>query len=42
LKGYFGVAIGKAKTAAHTEIEKLSPKLNEMNCREAVQHAAKM
>jgi 20S proteasome subunit alpha 7 len=40
--GYFGVAIGKARTSAHTEIEKLSSKLNEMSCREAVQQAAKI
>ncbi|XP_076320781.1 proteasome alpha7 subunit isoform X2 [Tachypleus tridentatus] len=40
LKGYYGCAIGKAKQAAKTEIEKL--KVKEMTCRELVKEAAKI
>lgn len=38
--GYYGVAVGKGRQAAKTEIEKL--KLKEMTCMEAIQHVAKM
>jgi len=38
--GYFGVAIGKGRQAAKTEIEKL--KLTELTCREAVYEMAKI
>ncbi|XP_076320780.1 proteasome alpha7 subunit isoform X1 [Tachypleus tridentatus] len=38
--GYYGCAIGKAKQAAKTEIEKL--KVKEMTCRELVKEAAKI
>ena len=38
--GYHGCALGKAKQAAKTEVEKL--KLNEMTCKEVVNHAARM
>jgi 20S proteasome subunit alpha 7 len=38
--GYLGVAIGKGRLAAKTEIEKL--KLSQMTCREAVDAIAKM
>ncbi|XP_014664784.1 PREDICTED: proteasome subunit alpha type-3-like isoform X2 [Priapulus caudatus] len=38
--GYYGIAIGKARQAAKTEIEKL--KMTEMTCRELVKEAAKM
>lgn len=38
--GYFGCAIGKAKQAAKTEIEKL--KLKDMSCRDLVKEAAKI
>lgn len=38
--GYFGVSIGKNKSAAKTEIEKL--KLNELTCRQAVIEISKM
>ncbi|KAG9336367.1 hypothetical protein JZ751_002714 [Albula glossodonta] len=40
LKGYWGTAIGKAKQAAKTEIEKLQMK--DMTCRELVKEVAKM
>ena len=39
-KGYHGCAIGKGKSVAKTEIEKLN--LKEMTAREAVKQAAKM
>lgn len=39
-QGYYGTAIGKAKQAAKTEIEKL--KLDEMTAREAVKQVARM
>lgn len=39
-QGYFGVAIGKGRQAAKTEIEKL--KLTELTCREAVFEIARM
>jgi len=38
--GYYGVAVGKNKSAAKTEIEKL--KLNDLTCREAVKEVAKI
>jgi 20S proteasome subunit alpha 7 len=38
--GYFGCALGKARQAAKTELEKLN--LKEMTCREVVNHAARM
>jgi 20S proteasome subunit alpha 7 len=38
--GYVGCAVGKAKQAAKTEIEKL--KTDELTCHEAVKEAAKM
>jgi 20S proteasome subunit alpha 7 len=38
--GYHGTAIGKGRQVAKTEIEKLN--LEEMTCREAVKHAARM
>ncbi|XP_071440783.1 proteasome subunit alpha type-3 [Hetaerina americana] len=38
--GYFGCAVGKAKQAAKTEIEKL--KLQDMSCRELVKEAARI
>lgn len=38
--GYYGCAIGKAKQAAQTEIEKL--KLKELSCRELIKEAAKI
>jgi 20S proteasome subunit alpha 7 len=38
--GYHGCAIGKAKQAAKTEIEKLN--LKDMTCRELIDHAARM
>lgn len=38
--GYRGCAIGKGRTLARTEIEKL--KLEEMSAREAVEHAARI
>jgi len=38
--GYFGCAIGKAKQAAKTEIEKL--KLKDMTCKELLKEAAKI
>jgi len=38
--GYFGCAIGKAKQAAKTEVEKL--KLKEMTCNELVKEAARI
>lgn len=38
--GYYGCAIGKAKQAAKTEIEKLN--LKEMTCKEVVNHATRM
>jgi 20S proteasome subunit alpha 7 len=38
--GYFGTAIGKAKQAAKTEIEKL--KLKDMTCKELIKEAAKI
>nr|CAD7446297.1 unnamed protein product [Timema bartmani]CAD7457144.1 unnamed protein product [Timema tahoe] len=38
--GYFGCAVGKAKQAAKTEIEKL--KLQDMGCRELVKEAARI
>ena len=38
--GYFGVAIGKGKQAAKTDLEKL--KLSEMTCREAAKAVAKI
>ncbi|MGH0151465.1 UNVERIFIED_CONTAM: hypothetical protein FKN15_045633 [Acipenser sinensis] len=40
LKGYWGCAVGKAKQAAKTEIEKLQMK--EMTCRELVKEVAKI
>ncbi|RXN19249.1 proteasome subunit alpha type-3 [Labeo rohita] len=40
LKGYWGCAIGKAKQAAKTEIEKLQMK--DMTCRELVKEVAKI
>ena len=40
LQGYYGCAVGKAKQAAKTEIEKL--KLADMTCRELVKEAARM
>jgi len=39
-QGYFGCAVGKAKQAAKTEIEKL--KLADMTCKELVKEAARM
>jgi 20S proteasome subunit alpha 7 len=39
-QGYFGCAVGKAKQAAKTEIEKL--KLPDMTCKELVKEAARM
>ncbi|XP_014251114.1 proteasome subunit alpha type-3 [Cimex lectularius] len=38
--GYFGCAVGKAKQAAKTEIEKL--KLKDMSCKELVKEAARI
>jgi 20S proteasome subunit alpha 7 len=38
--GYFGCAIGKAKQAAKTELEKL--KLKDMTCKELIKEAAKI
>ncbi len=38
--GYVGCAIGKGRSAAKTEIEKL--KLKDMTCREAIAQVAKM
>ena len=38
--GYFGCAVGKGRTLAKTELEKL--KLRELSCREAVKEAVKM
>jgi len=38
--GYFGCAIGKAKQAAKTELEKL--KLKDMTCKELIREAAKI
>ena len=40
VNGYYGIAIGKGKQAAKTELEKLS--LDKMTCKEAVQHIARM
>ena len=40
MQGYLGCAIGKAKQAAKTEMEKL--KLSDMTCAELVKEAAKM
>lgn len=40
LQGYYGCAVGKAKQAAKTEIEKL--KLTDMTCKELVKEAARM
>lgn len=40
LQGYYGCAVGKAKQAAKTEIEKL--KLADMTCKELVKEAARM
>ena len=40
LQGYYGCAVGKAKQAAKTEIEKL--KMQDMTCRELVKEVAKM
>lgn len=37
---FFGTAVGKYRQAAKTEIEKLD--LNNLTCREALQHVAKM
>jgi len=39
-QGYSGCAVGKAKQAAKTEIEKL--KLADMTCKELVKEAARM
>lgn len=39
-QGYYGCAVGKAKQAAKTEIEKM--KLSELTCREIVKEAARM
>ena len=39
-QGYYGVAVGKGRQAAKTELEKL--KLGEITCREAVKAIAKM
>jgi len=38
--GYMGAAIGKGRTLARTELEKL--KFSELTCREAVKEAARM
>jgi 20S proteasome alpha/beta subunit len=38
--GYHGVAVGKGRQAAKTELEKL--KLSDMSCREAIKAIAKM
>lgn len=38
--GYYGVAVGKGRQAAKTELEKL--KLSDMTCREAIKAIAKM
>ncbi|XP_067011517.1 proteasome subunit alpha type-3 [Anabrus simplex] len=38
--GYYGCAVGKAKQAAKTEIEKL--KLHDLNCKELVKEAARI
>jgi 20S proteasome subunit alpha 7 len=40
LQGYFACALGKAKQAAKTEMEKI--KLKDMTCRELIKEAAKM
>uniref|UniRef100_A0A8C6SWL0 Proteasome 20S subunit alpha 3 n=1 Tax=Neogobius melanostomus TaxID=47308 RepID=A0A8C6SWL0_9GOBI len=40
LQGYWGCAIGKAKQAAKTEIEKLQ--MNDLTCRELVKEVAKI
>ncbi len=40
LQGYHGTAIGKAKGAAKTELEKL--KLSELTCRQAIKEVARM
>lgn len=40
MQGYFGCAVGKAKQAAKTEIEKV--KLGDMTCQELVKEAARM
>ena len=40
LQGYYGIAVGKAKQNAKTEIEKV--KMKEMTCRELVKEVAKM
>lgn len=40
LQGYYGCAVGKAKQAAKTEIEKL--KLTDMTCKELVKEGARM
>lgn len=40
VQGYFGCAMGKAKQAAKTEIEKL--KLKDLTCAELVKEAARM
>ena len=40
MQGYHGCAVGKAKQAAKTEIEKL--KMQDMTCRELVNEVAKM
>jgi 20S proteasome subunit alpha 7 len=39
-QGYHGCAVGKAKQAAKTEIEKF--KMQDMTCRELVKEVAKM
>lgn len=40
MQGYFGCAVGKAKQAAKTEIEKI--KLGDMTCQELVKEAARV
>ena len=40
LQGYLGCAVGKAKQAAKTEIEKL--KMQELSCRQVVNEVAKV
>jgi hypothetical protein len=40
VQGYYGCAVGKAKQAAKTEIEKL--KLADMTCKDLVKEAARM
>jgi 20S proteasome subunit alpha 7 len=40
VQGYYGVAVGKGRQAAKTELEKL--KWGDMTCREAIKAIAKM